>query len=96
MGSDGFYPEERPVRQAHPCCTPHNPRVTAPHSTYGNASADCHIPRRVTKGGSHLCAPNYCLGYRPAAQQGQPVNSTTSHIGFPLSVVPIGTEQVEP
>ena len=27
-------------------------------------------PRRVTKGGSHLCAPNYCLRYRPAARQG--------------------------
>ena len=38
--------------------------------------------RRVTKGGSHLCAPSYCLRYRPAARQGQEVRSSTSHIGF--------------
>ena len=30
-----------------------------------------HIPRRVIKGGSHLCAPSYCLRYRPAARQGE-------------------------
>ncbi|WP_082922305.1 SUMF1/EgtB/PvdO family nonheme iron enzyme [Croceicoccus mobilis] len=38
--------------------------------------------RRVTKGGSHLCAENYCQRYRPAARQGQPFDSSTSHIGF--------------
>jgi len=51
-----------------PCCAP-------------GPSAD-HIERRVTKGGSHLCAPNYCLRYRPAARQGQAVDTSTSHIGF--------------
>jgi formylglycine-generating enzyme required for sulfatase activity len=40
------------------------------------------IPRRVIKGGSHLCAPNYCLRYRPAARQGEAVDTSTSHIGF--------------
>lgn len=38
--------------------------------------------RRVVKGGSHLCAPNYCLRYRPAARQGQTIDSSTGHIGF--------------
>jgi sulfatase modifying factor 1 len=38
--------------------------------------------RRTMKGGSHLCAPSYCLRYRPAARQGQEVRSTTSHLGF--------------
>ena len=38
--------------------------------------------RRVAKGGSHLCAPNYCQRYRPAARWAQPVDTTTSHIGF--------------
>lgn len=37
---------------------------------------------RVVKGGSHLCAPNYCLRYRPAARQGQTVDTSTGHIGF--------------
>jgi formylglycine-generating enzyme required for sulfatase activity len=40
------------------------------------------IPRRVIKGGSHLCAPNYCLRYRPAARQGEAVDTSTGPIGF--------------
>jgi formylglycine-generating enzyme required for sulfatase activity len=38
--------------------------------------------RKVLKGGSHLCAPNYCRRYRPAAKWLQPVDTATSHIGF--------------
>jgi formylglycine-generating enzyme len=37
---------------------------------------------KVIKGGSHLCAPNYCLRYRPAARQSQTVDTSTSHLGF--------------
>jgi formylglycine-generating enzyme required for sulfatase activity len=44
--------------------------------------AEERFSRRVVKGGSHLCAPNYCLRYRPAARQGEPIDTTTSHIGF--------------
>jgi formylglycine-generating enzyme len=40
------------------------------------------FPRKVIKGGSHLCAPNYCLRYRPAARQSETVDTATSHIGF--------------
>jgi len=40
------------------------------------------FPRKVIKGGSHLCAPNYCLRYRPAARQAESVDTTTCHIGF--------------
>ena len=40
------------------------------------------IPRRVLKGGSHLCAPEYCLRYRPAARSPQAEDSATTHIGF--------------
>jgi len=36
----------------------------------------------VIKGGSHLCAPSYCLRYRPAARQRQTTDSSTSHLGF--------------
>ena len=36
----------------------------------------------TVKGGSHLCAPNYCLRYRPSARQGETVDSSTCHIGF--------------
>ena len=58
-----------------PCCVPLNPRVSVPQSAEP-------IPRRVIKGGSHLCAPNYCLRYRPAARQGETVDTSTGHIGF--------------
>jgi formylglycine-generating enzyme required for sulfatase activity len=40
-----------------------------------------HIPR-VTTGGSHRYAPNYRLRYRPAARQGQAIDTSTSHMGF--------------
>jgi formylglycine-generating enzyme required for sulfatase activity len=40
------------------------------------------LTQRVTKGGSHLCAPSYCRRYRPAARQGHQVRSTASHLGF--------------
>lgn len=62
------------------CCIPRNPRG-------GEAEASCHpaepgIPRKVLKGGSHLCAPNYCRRYRPAARYPEPVDTTTCHVGF--------------
>ena len=40
------------------------------------------VARRVLKGGSHLCAPEYCLRYRPAARSPQAGDTATSHIGF--------------
>ncbi len=39
-------------------------------------------PRRVIKGGSWLCAPNFCYRYRPAARQAQEMGLGTNHIGF--------------
>ena len=36
----------------------------------------------MIKGGSHLCAPNYCFRYRPAARQGESVDTSTCHLGF--------------
>ena len=60
-----------------PCCVPRNPRVTSAELSAGEV-----IPRRVIKGGSHLCAPNYCLRYRPAARQAQAIDSSTTHLGF--------------
>jgi formylglycine-generating enzyme required for sulfatase activity len=59
------------------CCTPSNPR--------GPAQSD-HLdalgPRKVMKGGSHLCARNYCQRYRPAARYAQAIDTSTSHVGF--------------
>jgi formylglycine-generating enzyme len=46
------------------------------------------IPRKVLKGGSHLCAPSYCRRYRPAARHAHPIDTSTSHIGFRCIVRP--------
>jgi formylglycine-generating enzyme required for sulfatase activity len=46
------------------------------------------FPRNVIKGGSHLCAPNYCLRYRPAARQGETIDTSTCHLGFRCIVRP--------
>ena len=70
-----FFTPRHPSQTGRPCCMPTNPRVNSPETSQ-------HIARRVTKGGSHLCAPNYCLRYRPAARQGEAVDTSTSHIGF--------------
>jgi formylglycine-generating enzyme len=66
---------------SHGCCTPTNPRGGDRERSRhpGDAAA---IPRKVMKGGSHLCAPNYCRRYRPAARMAQAVDTSTSHLGF--------------
>ena len=67
---------------AHPCCAPSNPRGGPADGSYDPCQANIKIPRKVLKGGSHLCAPNYCRRYRPAARHAQPVDTSTSHVGF--------------
>jgi len=47
-----------------------------------SAQAGFAIPRRVLKGGSHLCSPEYCLRFRPAARSPQAEDTGMSHIGF--------------
>ena len=66
----------------HACCVPRNPRSTSAEASLVPGQPDAHIPRRVIKGGSHLCAPNYCLRYRPPARQSEAVDTSTAHIGF--------------
>jgi formylglycine-generating enzyme len=81
------YYRSRHAESDHPCCAPTNPPVAAPDvpSVIG---ADGRFPRRVIKGGSHLCAPNYCHRYRPAARQAQSIESSTSHLGFRCVIRP--------
>ena len=78
--SDYFVPHHTHDAQK-PCCIPRNPRVGGP-AVHETAVGGSPIPRRVVKGGSHLCAPNYCLRYRPAARQGEAEDTSTCHIGF--------------
>lgn len=64
------------------CCVPANPRGGSRRESFDPGLPDIPIPRKVLKGGSHLCAANYCQRYRPAARHPQAVDSSTSHIGF--------------
>src|SRR5262249_19854738 len=76
--SDFFRPRHQGAPDGKACCVPRNPRV---ESSAGQLPGG-EIPRRVIKGGSHLCAPSYCLRYRPAARQGAAVDTSTCHLGF--------------
>jgi formylglycine-generating enzyme required for sulfatase activity len=64
------------------CCGSPRARLADEAESYDPATPAVRIPRKVIKGGSHLCAPNYCRRYRPAARHPQAVDSPTSHIGF--------------
>jgi len=55
------------IGQTSPCCAP--------------PSAD-PTKNQTLKGGSHLCAPEYCHRYRPAARSPQSRDTATTHIGF--------------
>jgi formylglycine-generating enzyme required for sulfatase activity len=69
--------------RAEHCCALKDPRVASI-----DARDPTRIPRKVLKGGSHLCAPNYCRRYRPAARHAHPIDTSTSHIGFRCVVRP--------
>lgn len=75
-------PKAHEKKRADACCAVSNPRGGTKRESADPCAPGLNIPRRVTKGGSHLCAPNYCQRYRPAARQGQPIDTSTSHIGF--------------
>lgn len=85
-GLDGTVPTPEAAGSGHGCCAP--PRdmlltadAVAALESASRAPGETH-PRRVLKGGSHLCAPEYCLRYRPAARSPQSVDSATTHLGF--------------
>jgi sulfatase modifying factor 1 len=63
------------------CCAAANPRGGSERNSV-DPSVAARFPRRVLKGGSHLCAPNYCQRYRPAARHPETIDTSTSHIGF--------------
>jgi formylglycine-generating enzyme required for sulfatase activity len=74
--------ESRHVIEHKPCCAVDDPRGGAREKSFDPALRSVHIPRKVIKGGSFLCAPNYCRRYRPAARMAQPVDTSTCHLGF--------------
>ena len=79
--ADWYAPQHR-LDRAKACCIPANPRGGPERRSYDPRQPDIAIPRKVVKGGSYLCAPNYCRRYRPAARHAQQIDSSASHIGF--------------
>ncbi|GGJ81757.1 hypothetical protein GCM10010123_09440 [Pilimelia anulata] len=70
------------------CCAVRNPRGGGPADSRDVADPRDPVPRKVVKGGSHLCAPNYCRRYRPAARMPHAVDTSTSNLGFRCVVRP--------
>jgi formylglycine-generating enzyme required for sulfatase activity len=77
-----WYAPRHTAEVAKACCIPENPRGGREADSYDSCQPNIKIPRKVLKGGSHLCAPNYCRRYRPAARYPHPVDTSTCHVGF--------------
>jgi sulfatase modifying factor 1 len=75
-----WYQEHSTIERS--CCTMGDPRGGKREKSHDPQQPMLRIPRRVMKGGSFLCAPNYCRRYRPAARMAQPVDTATCHLGF--------------
>ena len=85
--TDWYHPKH-PAEVLKACCIPRNPLGPKAEESYDPRQPAIKIPRKVIKGGSHLCAPNYCRRYRPAARFPEPVDTSTSHLGFRCIVRP--------
>jgi formylglycine-generating enzyme required for sulfatase activity len=83
-----WYRPKHPAEVLKACCVPHNPLGPKAEDSYDRSQPNIKIPRKVIKGGSHLCAPNYCRRYRPAARFPEPIDTSTSHLGFRCIVRP--------
>jgi formylglycine-generating enzyme len=78
-----WYSPNHPVAEA--CCGGSSAKGDREKS-YDQRQPGIRIPRKVMKGGSYLCAPNYCRRYRPAARMAQPIDTSTCHVGIRLIV----------
>jgi sulfatase modifying factor 1 len=77
-----FWSTRHPADAPKACCAPQNPRGGPESASYDPCQPLIRIPRKVLKGCSHLCAPNYCRRYRPAARHAEAVDTSTTHVGF--------------
>ena len=75
--TDSWY-VANPTSNSANCCAPSGPTIEDSYDPHEVVK----IPRKVVKGGSHLCTPQYCYRYRPAARQPQTIETATSHMGF--------------
>ncbi|MEI6432026.1 MAG: formylglycine-generating enzyme family protein [bacterium] len=90
--TEDWYVARHPDEKKKACCIPVNPRGPAASESYDPCQPEIAIPRKVLKGGSYLCAPNYCRRYRPAARHAEPIDTSTNHVGF-RCIVRTATEE---
>ena len=79
---DWYRPRHEAGDEGKSCCAPRNPRGPSADASFDPRHPEIKIPRKVLKGGSHLCSANYCMRYRPAARFPEPIDTSTSHVGF--------------
>jgi formylglycine-generating enzyme required for sulfatase activity len=82
-----WYRDRRAALPAKACCGTDG-GGDARRASLDPAQPAIRIPRKVVKGGSFLCAPNYCHRFRPAARQPQMIDTASCHIGFRCVVRP--------
>lgn len=80
--TDDWYRPRHPEPAGKSCCIPRNPQGGNAAESRDLLAPGLAAPRKVLKGGSHLCAPSYCRRYRPAARQPQTLDTASVHIGF--------------
>ena len=80
--TDDWYSTQHTPEVGKACCIPRNPRGGSEDASRDPRQPKILIPRKVLKGGSHLCAPNYCRRYRPAARFPEPIDTSACHVGF--------------
>jgi sulfatase modifying factor 1 len=80
--TDDWWTNKHPDDVDKPCCIPTNPRGGTMERSFDPGQPQFAIPRKVIKGGSHLCADTYCMRYRPAARRPQMIDTGSAHIGF--------------
>ena len=83
--SDWFRDRHKKPNSQKACCMPVNPRGPSVEHSFDICMPQTRIPRKVLKGGSYLCAPNYCRRYRPAARYPQMIDTAACHVGFRCS-----------
>ena len=75
--ADWYRPDAYALRAADPalCDDPKGPE--APYDP-----TEPYAKKRVTRGGSFLCADSYCIGYRPSARMRTTADTSLGHTGF--------------
>lgn len=80
--TDDWYADRHSGQVEPSCCAPGGMEGGTHESSLDPAQPEIRIPRKVIKGGSHLCTIQYCFRYRPAARQPEMIDTSTSHLGF--------------